>query len=105
MQGNLDKDRKVIMRQWATREPQIDRVMPTTVGMYGDLQGIAGKTLPEIEDLGFDALEGPDSDATDGSCRVAVGSDRSPSGPRRNGLCSGCISEILRTDLVWRMGS
>ena len=67
MQGDLDKERKVIMRQWAKREQQIDRVMQTTVGMYGDLQGIAGKTLPEIEGLGFDALEGPDSDETDGS--------------------------------------
>ena len=67
MQGDLDKERKVIMRQWAKREQQIDRVMQTTVGMYGDLQGIAGKTLPEIEGLGFDALEGPDSDEADAS--------------------------------------
>jgi hypothetical protein len=31
--------------------------MQATVGMYGDLQGIAGKTLQEIEGLGFPALE------------------------------------------------
>jgi hypothetical protein len=51
MQENLDKERKVIMRQWAKREEQIGRVMQATVGMYGDLQGIAGQTLQEIEGL------------------------------------------------------
>jgi len=33
--------------------------MQTTVGMYGDLQGIAGKTLQEIEGLCVNALEAP----------------------------------------------
>jgi len=61
MQGDLDKERKVIMKQWAKRDEQIERVMQATVGMYGDLQGIAGKTLLEIEGLGLADLEGPDS--------------------------------------------
>ena len=30
------------MKQWAKREEQTDRVLQATVGMYGDLQGIAG---------------------------------------------------------------
>ena len=33
--------------------------MNPTVGMYGDLQGIAGKSLQEIEGLEFSALEAP----------------------------------------------
>lgn len=53
MQEDLDKERKAIMKQWAKREEQIERVMNATVGMYGDLQGIAGKSLQEIEGLGF----------------------------------------------------
>jgi len=57
MQEDLDKERKVIMKQWAKREEQIERVMSATVGMYGDLQGIAGKSLQEIEGLSFPALE------------------------------------------------
>jgi len=57
MQADLDKERKVIMKQWAKRDEQINRVMQATVGMYGDLQGIAGKTLQEIEGLSFPALE------------------------------------------------
>ena len=59
MQEDLDKERKVIMRQWAKREEQINRVMQATVGMYGDLQGIAGKTLQEIEGLELKALDAP----------------------------------------------
>jgi hypothetical protein len=59
MQEDLDKERKVIMKQWAKREEQIVRVMHATVGMYGDLQGIAGKTLQEIEGLELQALDAP----------------------------------------------
>ncbi|HPK21763.1 MAG TPA: DUF2130 domain-containing protein [Smithella sp.] len=57
MQEDLDKEKKVIMKQWAKRDEQIERVMQATVGMYGDLQGIAGKTLQEIEGLDLKALE------------------------------------------------
>jgi len=53
MKEDLDREKKTITRQWAKREEQIDRVMQATVGMYGDLQGIAGRTLQEIEGLEF----------------------------------------------------
>jgi len=56
MQEDLDKERKAIMRQWAKREAQIERVMNATVGMYGDLQGIAGKSIQEIEGLDVNAI-------------------------------------------------
>ncbi|HXF75770.1 MAG TPA: DUF2130 domain-containing protein [Methylomirabilota bacterium] len=60
MREDLDREKKAITRQWAKREEQIDRVMLATVGMYGDLQGIAGKTLQEIEGLDFQGmLEAP----------------------------------------------
>ena len=60
MKEDLDREKKAIIRLWAKREEQIDRVMQATVGMYGDLQGIAGKTLQEIEGLEFqEALESP----------------------------------------------
>ena len=60
MQEDLHKERKVMMKQWAKREEQIERVTQATVGMYGDIQGIAGKTLQEIEGLELKALDGPD---------------------------------------------
>ena len=56
MKEDLDREKKAITRQWAKREEQIDRVMQATVGMYGDLQGIAGKTLQEIEGLELQGL-------------------------------------------------
>lgn len=57
MQEDLDKERKVITKQWAKRQEQIERVMGATVGMYGDLQGIAGKSLHEIDGLEFKSLD------------------------------------------------
>jgi hypothetical protein len=59
MKEDLDKEKKAINKQWAKREEQIERVMQSTAGMYGDLQGIAGKTIQEIEGLELKALEGP----------------------------------------------
>ena len=56
MKEDLDREKKAITRQWAKREEQIDRVMQASVGMYGDLQGIAGKTLQEIEGLELQGL-------------------------------------------------
>jgi len=60
MQSDLDKERKTTMRMWAKREAQIRGVVEATVGMYGDLQGIAGKALQEIEALEPLELEGPE---------------------------------------------
>ena len=60
MKGDLDKERKFLTKQWAKREGQIVAVIETTAGMYGDLQGIAGKALPEIASLDMPLLEAPD---------------------------------------------
>jgi len=51
MQEDLDRERKTMTRLWAKREEQIHGVIEATAGMYGDLQGIAGKSLDEIEGL------------------------------------------------------
>ncbi|CAI3945845.1 Uncharacterized conserved protein [Commensalibacter communis] len=56
MQEDLNKEKKVITKQWAKREEQINRVMQSTIGMYGDLQGIVGQSLQEIEGLELDSL-------------------------------------------------
>lgn len=58
MSADLEQERRAIMKQWAKRQAQIDAVLAATVGMYGDLQGIAGKSMPEISGLEFKALEG-----------------------------------------------
>ncbi len=56
MQEDLEKERRAMTRQWAKREEQIRGVIEATAGMYGDLQGIAGKSLHEIEGLALKAL-------------------------------------------------
>lgn len=61
MQDNLRKERVFIEKQWALRAKQIDLVIASTVGMHGDLQGIAGRSMPEIASLDALAL-GVDDD-------------------------------------------
>ncbi|MBX9791395.1 MAG: DUF2130 domain-containing protein [Pirellulales bacterium] len=56
MHGDLQRERKTMTKLWAKREEQIRCVVQSTAGMYGDLQGIAGKTLQEIEGLDFKLL-------------------------------------------------
>lgn len=68
MQEDLEKERKNTMRLWAKREGQIRGVIEATAGMYGDLQGIAGKSFQEIEGLEMKHLE-------EGSSETATASD------------------------------
>jgi hypothetical protein len=51
MQEDLGAEKKVMMKQWAKREMQIERVIGSTAGLYGDLQGIVGKAVGEMEGL------------------------------------------------------
>jgi hypothetical protein len=57
MHADLDKERKQMTRLWAKREEQIRGVIESTAGMYGDLQGIAGRSLQEISGLSIPTLE------------------------------------------------
>lgn len=51
---DLENERKWMTKQWAKRDRDLLIVLEATSGMYGDLQGIAGRSLQEI-----DALQGP----------------------------------------------
>ena len=51
MRADLDQERKFLQKQWAKREKQLELVLEATEGMYGDLQGIAGRSLQEIDAL------------------------------------------------------
>ncbi len=44
------------MKTWSKREKQIQNVIDNTVGLYGDLEGIAGRAMPQIEGLELDLL-------------------------------------------------
>jgi hypothetical protein len=51
MSRELDVERQAYQRSWAKRQKQIERVLVNTSGLYGDLQGIIGSTLPEIKGM------------------------------------------------------
>jgi hypothetical protein len=54
-----------MMRLWAEREEQIRGVVESTAGLYGDLQGIAGRSLLEIDGLELPLLSGPSAGAAE----------------------------------------
>ena len=54
LRKDLDGERKWMTKQWAKRDRELTTVLEATSGMYGDLQGIAGRSLQDI-----DALERP----------------------------------------------
>ena len=57
LQDELEKEKRAYSRIWATREKQIQRVMENTTGMYGDLQGLIGTSMPVITELDMPLLE------------------------------------------------
>ncbi|MGO3933695.1 DUF2130 domain-containing protein [Rhodopseudomonas pseudopalustris] len=61
MRDDLDRERKVMMKLWAKREEQLRGVLDSTAGLYGDLQGIAGRAMQEIESLDILMIEGEEA--------------------------------------------
>ncbi|MCF6274574.1 MAG: DUF2130 domain-containing protein, partial [Robiginitomaculum sp.] len=59
MRTDLEREKKVTLKNWAKREGQIDAVIASTMGMHGDLQAIAGTSMPEIGGLEDDGDEVP----------------------------------------------
>lgn len=49
MREDIDKERKFMVKSWAKREAQVNTMIESTVGMVGDLHGIMGQAMPEIE--------------------------------------------------------
>lgn len=54
---DLDREKRAIQKNWATREVQISKIIEGTAGMYGDLQGIIGATLPRIDSLELESRD------------------------------------------------
>lgn len=55
MKEDLDKEKRAALKNWSKREKQLEKVITSTAGMYGDMQGIIGASLPEIKLLDHDA--------------------------------------------------
>lgn len=56
MQEDLEQEKRAMKRIWSKREKQIERVIDNTAGMYGDMQGIIGASLPQLKSLELEAL-------------------------------------------------
>ncbi len=59
MQADLDREKRAFQKMWASREQQLGRVLNNTAGMYGDIQGIVGASLPKIDTLELEAATPP----------------------------------------------
>jgi hypothetical protein len=57
LQEQLSRERRAMEKQWREREKQIERVITNTVGMYGEMSGILGGSLPRIPALELDGEE------------------------------------------------
>ena len=51
MRSGLDTEQRNMTRQWSQRGKQIERMALGVAGIYGDLQGILGPNLPQVEGL------------------------------------------------------
>ena len=54
LQDEIEKEKRAAALRWSHQEKAIRAVIDTTIGMYGDLQGITQKALPAIKSLELD---------------------------------------------------
>ncbi|MCG8450618.1 MAG: DUF2130 domain-containing protein [Pirellulales bacterium] len=57
MQADLESEKRAFNRQWNKRQKQLDRAISSTMGLHGDLEGIIGNGMQEIEGMDSLALE------------------------------------------------
>jgi hypothetical protein len=51
MQTDLNRERTAMEKIWSSREKQLQKALFNMAGMYGDMQGIIGKSLPDMKIL------------------------------------------------------
>jgi hypothetical protein len=56
MKSDLEAEKKAMLKIWAKREKQIERIVTNTAGLHGELQGIIGQSLPTIEALEIESI-------------------------------------------------
>jgi hypothetical protein len=64
LQTGLNRERTAMERIWKEREKQIERVLANTAGMYGEVRGIVGSSVPRVPALELDAVAGGFEDMT-----------------------------------------
>jgi hypothetical protein len=62
MAADLEAEKRALTKHWARRQRRLELLMTGTAGLYGDFQGIVGRSLPELQGLTIPQLEdGTDS--------------------------------------------
>lgn len=64
LQSQLNRERSAMERIWKEREKQIERVLVNTAGMYGEVRGIVGSSLPGIAILELEPAAGAIEEGT-----------------------------------------
>jgi hypothetical protein len=71
MQEDLEAEKRAFTKHWAKRQRRLELLMTGTAGMYGDFQGIVGRTMPEVQGLevpqlgdglGLEPWDGPEEE-------------------------------------------
>jgi len=57
MQEDLEAEKRAFTRAWAKRQRRLELLMTGTAGMYGDFQGIVGRSMPELRGLQVPQLD------------------------------------------------
>lgn len=57
LQDEMEREKRWFQTKWARQEKQLRKVIDHTQGMYGDLQGVVGKSLPDIKTLQLESGE------------------------------------------------
>jgi hypothetical protein len=59
MEEDLSRERVAMERAWSKRRKQLEKALISIAGLYGDVQGIVGRSLPDITGLAFPASDAP----------------------------------------------
>lgn len=65
MQKQIADERKAFEKQWALRSKLLKQVIKSTAGMHGDLKGLIGASLPDVEGLLLPGVAGDSADLLD----------------------------------------
>jgi hypothetical protein len=59
LRTDLEREKLSVTTAWARREKAHELILSGMAGLYGDLHGILGKSMPEIEGLEASQIEAP----------------------------------------------
>lgn len=66
MHQDLEREKTAMQKIWKKREKQMQKALASTAGMYGDMQGIIGASMPELAALDLRAIAPASDDPEEG---------------------------------------